>query len=79
MKEFDLVQVFAGTSVEAEMVKSILLDSGIEVFIKDEHMGTMFPFHTAPGAAGSVKLVVPNKSYEMAMELVKQYYDNIKA
>lgn len=79
MKDFDLIQVFAGTSVETEMVKTILLDSGIEAYIKDEHMGTMFPFHTAPGAAGSVKLVVSSDKYDEAMKIVKAYYDNINS
>ena len=78
-KEFDLVQIFAGTTVQAEMVKSLLLDAEIKAFIKDEHMGTMFPFHTAPGAAGSVKVVVSNVDYERAKLIVDDYYKNINS
>ena len=78
-KEFDLVQVFAGTTIQAEMVKSLLLDAEIKAFIKDEHMGTMFPFHTAPGAAGSVKVVVSNVDYEQAKLIVDDYYKNINS
>lgn len=77
-KESDLVQIFAGTTLQAEMVKSLLQDSGIEAFLKDEHMGTMFPFHTAPGAAGSVKVVVSNRQYEKAKTVVDDYLKNIK-
>lgn len=76
-KEFDIVQVFAGTTIQAEMVKTLLLDSGIEAFLKDEHMGTWFPFHTAPGAAGSVKVVVSNHDYEKAKAVVDDYYKKI--
>ena len=78
-KEFDLVQIFAGTTVQAEMVKSLLLDAEIKAFIKDGHMGTMFPFHTAPGAAGSVKVVVSNIDYERAKLIVDDYYKNINS
>lgn len=76
-KEFDLVQVFAGTTIQAEMVKSLLLDSDIEAFLKDEHMGTWFPFQTAPGASGSVKVVVSNLDYEKAKAVVDEYINNI--
>lgn len=75
----DLVQVFAGNAMQAEMVKTILMDREIEAFIKDSHMGTMFPFHTAPGAAGSVKVIVPEYSYEKALEIVNEYYENINS
>ena len=78
-KEFDLVQIFAGTTIQAEMVKSLLLDAEIKAFIKDEYMGTMFPFHTAPGAAGSVKVVVSNVDYERAKLIVDDYYKNINS
>ena len=78
-KEFDLVQIFAGTTIQAEMVKSLLLDAEIKAFIKDEYMGTMFPFHTAPGAAGSVKVVVSNVDYERARLIVDDYYKNINS
>lgn len=78
-KDFDLVQVFAGTTIQAEMVKSLLLDAEVKAFIKDEHMGTMFPFHTAPGAAGSVKVVVSNVDYERAKLIVDDYYKNINS
>ncbi len=78
-KEFDLVQIFAGTTIQAEMVKSLLLNAEIKAFIKDEHMGTMFPFHTAPGAAGSVKVVVSNVDYERAKLIVDDYYKNINS
>ncbi|PLX15704.1 MAG: hypothetical protein C0597_08550 [Marinilabiliales bacterium] len=78
-EEFELVEVFAGTSLQAEMVKSLLLDVNIEAFIKDGHMGTMFPFHTAPGAAGSVKIVVSNQNYDQAKLIVEDYYRNLNS
>ena len=78
-REFDLVEVFAGTAMEAEMVRSLLNDAEVEVFIKDGHMGTMFPFHTAPGAAGSVKVIVSNLDYAKAKLIVEDYYKNINS
>ena len=76
-ENLSLVQVFAGTSIQAEMVKSLLADSKIKSFIKDEYMGNMFPFHTAPGAAGSVKVVVSKLDFEKAKLIVEEYHKNI--
>ena len=78
-KQFELVQIFAGTILQAEMVKSLLIDAGIEAFLKDEHMGNLFPFQTAPRAAGSVKIMVSNLDIEKAKEIVDDYYKNINS
>jgi len=38
-----LIVVYAGTSVDAGFVKSLLEDAGIAAFLKDEIMGTLAP------------------------------------
>lgn len=72
------VEIFAGSFEEAGIVKSLIEDAEIEVFLKDEIQGTMFPWIAAPGGAGSVKLVVSSENTEAAKEIVKEFYLNMK-
>lgn len=59
--------------MEAEMVKSILLDSKIESFLKDEYIGTIAPWQSSPGGVGSVKVVISSLDYTQAKILVEKY------
>jgi len=72
------VEVFSGSIWEAEMVKSILENSEIETFLKDENTGTLAPWYTAPGGAGSVKVVVSSLDYDKAKIIVTEYENNIR-
>lgn len=75
MKE--MVEVFAGSTWQAEMVRSLLENAEIRVFVKDEIMGTLNPWWTAPGGAGAVSVFVMNADYERAKEVVKEYEGNL--
>ncbi len=72
----DFVVVFAGTSMEAEIVRSMLMNSEIEAFLKDENVGTLAPWYTSPGGAGSVKVMVNNYDYESAKLILEEYEGN---
>jgi hypothetical protein len=67
------VEVFDGNDWNASMVKSLLENADIEVFIKDEKMGVLAPWNVAGGGAGSVKIFVSNIDYEKAKEVIEQY------
>ena len=73
-----LIEIFAGTSWHAEMVKSLLGNAEIESFMKDEIVGTMAPWWTAPGGAGSIKVVVSNMDYDRAKAIVEEFEKNMK-
>lgn len=72
------VEVFAGTTLQAEMVKSILGDAGIQAYLKDEIIGTLLPWWTASGGVGSVKVIVSNQDMEQAQLVVQGYEKNLK-
>jgi len=72
------IEVFAGTTIQAQMLKSILNDSEIEAFLKDEVIGSMAPWYTGPGGFASVKVVVSKDDYEKAMLIVAEFEKNIK-
>ena len=71
------VEVFAGTIMQAQMLKSILKDSEIDAFLKDEVIGSMAPWYTGPGGFASVKVMVSKNDYEKAMPVVAEFKKNI--
>jgi hypothetical protein len=72
------VVVFSGTIMQAELLKSMLEDAEIEAFLKDEFTGTLFPWFTAPGGTGSVKVVVSEEDLAKATPLVEEFKKNIE-
>jgi hypothetical protein len=76
--ETEPILVFAGTAWEAGIVKSLLENAEIEAFLKDEIMGTLNPWWTAPGGAGSVKVFVSGTDSDKAFEIVQEFERNIK-
>jgi len=74
-----LVVVFAGTAWQAGMVKSLLENAGVSAFTKDEIIGTLNPWWTAPGGAGSVSVLISDFDYDNAKPIVDDYENNLKA
>ncbi len=72
------VEVYAGSIWEVEMVKSLLENAEIETFLQDENTGTLAPWYTAGGGAGSVKVVVSNLDFEKARWIIEEYENNEK-
>ena len=70
------VEVFAGTAVQATLVKSLLENAEIESYMKDEFSGTLFPWHTTPGGVGAVKIFVSSVDHEKARIVVSEYESN---
>jgi len=76
--DIEPVEVFAGSIWAAEMVKSLLENSEIEVFLIDENTGTLAPWYTSPGGTGSVRVVVSSLDFEKARSVVEEYENNIR-
>mgnify|MGYP002152226950 CR=1 FL=1 len=64
--------MFTGISWEAEMVKNLLENEGIQVFLINEHIGTLAPFYSTPGP-GSVQLVVSSLDAPKARDIVDEF------
>lgn len=67
------VIVYASTPIEASIVQGLLENAGIPAFLRDDLMGTIFPWHAAPGGAGAVKVVVSSTYLSEAQQIVSQY------
>ena len=72
------VEVFAGTSLQAGMVKSLLENAEIISFLKDDIIGTLHPWNAVPGGAGAVKVFVSSADFENARMVVTEYEANLK-
>jgi len=72
------VEVYAGSIWEAELLKSLLENAEIETFLRDENTGTLAPWYTAPGGAGSVKVIVSSLDVEKARIIVEDFENNEK-
>ena len=68
-----LVEVFSGTLWQVGMVRSMLEDSDIPVYVKDEIIGTLNPWWTAPGGAGSISVFVSSNHFNNARAIVAEY------
>jgi hypothetical protein len=75
--DFKLVEVFDGSMLQAEMLRSLLENAEIEAIIKDGIMGTLNPWYTAPGGAGAVSVWVADTNLEKAKQIVSDYQNNI--
>ena len=71
------VEVFSGSIWEAELVKNLLENAEIETFLRDEYTGTLAPWYTAGGGAGSVKVIVADRDYNKARMIVEEFERSI--
>ncbi len=71
------VEVFAGTAVQATLVKSLLENAEIAAYLKDEFAGTLYPWHSTPGGVGAVKVFVSSVDHEKARIVVGEYESNL--
>jgi hypothetical protein len=70
------VEVFAGSVWETSLLKSLLENAEIEVFLKDEIRGLQEPFVVSPGGANPVKVMVSGADLEKALEVVRVFETN---
>lgn len=76
--QIEPVEVFAGTIWEAELLKSIMDDAEIESFLLNEFTGTIAPWYTAAGGAGSVKVIVSSVDFERARAIMEEFRENMR-
>ena len=70
------VTVFGGSPWEAGLLKSMLEDAGIKVFLRDEALGTLAPWYAGPGGTSAVKVVVSAADLERARPVVESFEKN---
>jgi len=71
------VEVYAGTLWETTLLKSLLENAEIEVFLKDEIRGITEPWVVTPGGSNPIKVMVSSVDAEKAMEVVRDFKTNL--
>jgi hypothetical protein len=71
--ENDLVLVFEGLAGEANYIETILKDSEVFTFVKNEMMGQMFPHYATHGGINPIKILVKKGDFEKANEIIQNY------
>lgn len=61
------VEVFSGSSWEAEIIKGLLESNGIRSVLKDGILGTLAPY-----IAPAVSLLVTEEDYEEAQRIINE-------
>ena len=69
----EIVEIFAGEFYQASMIKDLLEDNGIEVFIENELMGNIAPWYVASGGIAPMKLKILNSDYALSKELIEAF------
>jgi hypothetical protein len=67
------VIVYAGNPIEAELVRHELESNDIPAFLRDQNIGTIAPWHVAPGGAGAVKVTVAQRDMDRAMDIIQRF------
>lgn len=65
--------IFSGTAWQAGLVKDYLEESGIEVYLRDEMMGSFNPWWSVPGGTSKLKVMTSGKNYHRAIALIRRY------
>jgi hypothetical protein len=64
----DFSVIYSGDSFQADLLKSLLDDRGIQAVLEDEFLGRMYPY-----AVGGVKVIVLNADLDQAREIVEKF------
>ena len=72
------IEVFAGSAMQASLIKSLLENAEIEAFLKDEFTGVITPWHSAPGGVEAVRVFVSSVDHEKARLVVDEFERNVK-
>lgn len=71
--ESNLIVIYSGNPVEAEIVKDILIQNDIAANLNNELMGSIAPFHASGGGVSPVGVMIFEKDKEDALTLIKEF------
>ena len=70
--KLEFVEIFSGELWQAEMIKEMLEDNGIQAYLGNELMGNIAPWIVTPGGTASVKINISTSDYARSKELIDE-------
>ena len=67
------VLIFSGSFHRAAVIKSMLENNGIYVFMQNEHIGSIAPWQVSSGGFNPVRLLISSLNYEQASKLLEEF------
>lgn len=69
----DLIVIYRGNPMDAEMLKQVFEDNGIVASLKGELMGTLAPWQISAGGVNPVEIEILAKDKQKAMALLEEF------
>jgi len=69
----EIIEIYDGTLFQAQMIKNLLENEGIQSFLKDVIIGTRSPGYRP---SGGVKVMISSLDYDKAKLVVGEYERN---
>ncbi|MBX0333846.1 DUF2007 domain-containing protein [Pontibacter sp. HSC-14F20] len=69
------IVIFSGDFHRAAVIKNMLENHSIYVFMQNEHMGSIAPWQVASGGFNPVKLIISGQDEEEAKRLLEGFND----
>jgi hypothetical protein len=67
------VEIFAGDFHRAAVIKNLLENNGIYVFMENQHMGSIAPWQVSSAGFNPVRLIISGQNYEEALRLLEDF------
>lgn len=67
------VEIFAGDFHRAAIIKNMLENNGIYVFVENQHMGSIAPWQVSSGGFNPVRLIISSLNLEQATQLLEEF------
>ena len=68
-----LIIIFEGKPMNADLIKQVLNDNGIDACLKDQLMGTIAPWQVSAGGFEPVKVEILEEDKEKALKLIDEF------
>lgn len=72
----DIITIFSGSPMDAEIVKEILADNEIIAHVKNQLMGQIAPWQVSAGGVDPVEVEVLIQDQEKAQSLVNEFQNS---
>ncbi len=73
----DLIVIYRGNPINAEIIKDILNDNGIIASLKNQLMSSIAPFYVAAGGVDPVGVEIFARDKEKALVLIEAFNKSI--